>query len=1209
MPAVMLSPSHGSLLLTSVSVKVTPTSVASMPVVSSRSPVSGAELGASGLQCGGSSSSSYSGGAQRDGGVRKLLVHADVVRLGFQPDKFPPGVLTVKNVVQDEWAFNCDMRRGDELLELGGVPVLQMTRAVFEQAMKKRPLEVVVRDGQSKSYPSQDRTPINNGSPSSFLSGPLIKMVPPTSWSGSIHESWNGSPSSATSPKSVTNGSPVLRRDGSKVESITSVALSSRSPAKVSNLEVTAPTKGSALEVTAATNESSVVSPDGAQAYYLPFLIRGKPVLFWQDGDRYRYDASSLGMSFPLSYRRSMSMEDKDDALVAEDGGQVEGVMQETADGSKWLKVQALQEYAVYYLPIQIKGKPVIFHQEGDCYLYAAGSLGMSYPMSYRNSMNLDDKDDFMVAEDQSIVEGAVVTDADGNEWLQVSSLQVKPASLLDHLATVSRDLQSPGDLRSPLPTSVSPGLSENPEQQLFDSWKTEIEDMEVHQRQASDLRSPLPTRVSPGLSENPGQQLFDSWKVEIEDPVDPETERLQRIHAVAGAVPIPTSSPTSPTPKAVHPPRVPSVSAASSPTSPATQPTVTRLRAKSGPRSKASGGARVEAGADASLQAVQIETSMTLEPKDAPTAQEKVDSKKTRKKKPSVVVQSAAIRWEGSRHQSSSSVAQGSSDESPSSVAQGSGSPTRFLSGIASQGVPRSGNPQEQSPSSFSPAVQRSASASPASQASPASPVSPAPPAPGMPSSSVISGNSSPPLPLNPAPPLSTNGASGSPSFRSIKVPLQSSSTTLSPTVVRQSSSSANQSPQDQTTPIKSPMPVRASAAYGNATSPVSQASPASTVISRVEASTYFSSTGSFNGFDSVSPATVRARRHTEGSLSSNMVPAMYGVGQLTNADPTGLEPSSPKLGPVRPGSATLRVGSIGSFGGFGGSVNVTPGGRPVHIMMGASTLQGAKQSFPRWVNQDTHLVLQMNRGRTLVAVFDGHGEAGEHAAAQSRDYFAQAAPRMAMADQLNPTEFFRELYTRCHESMMRSGICGLSGATASTVLIDTIAGTLSIAHVGDSTVIVSQGNRVLFTSNDHKLDLEVDRIRIRAAGGEIRADQPGGPLVRVCQPGQWWPGLAMSRSLGDGEAHRLGVLAEPDIVNNVPFEPGMILTVASDGIWDMVEKNVAASLVSQRFDDPATASRQLAVEARGRYLPGRDIDDITAVIVCAHAKEESGY
>jgi serine/threonine protein phosphatase PrpC len=48
--------------------------------------------------------------------------------------------------------------------------------------------------------------------------------------------------------------------------------------------------------------------------------------------------------------------------------------------------------------------------------------------------------------------------------------------------------------------------------------------------------------------------------------------------------------------------------------------------------------------------------------------------------------------------------------------------------------------------------------------------------------------------------------------------------------------------------------------------------------------------------------------------------------------------------------------------------------------------------------------------------------------------------------------------------------------------------------------------------------------------------------------------PGLAMSRSIGDGMAKSLGVIAEPEVnITDIKEKKVFGIALASDGIWDV--------------------------------------------------------
>lgn len=49
--------------------------------------------------------------------------------------------------------------------------------------------------------------------------------------------------------------------------------------------------------------------------------------------------------------------------------------------------------------------------------------------------------------------------------------------------------------------------------------------------------------------------------------------------------------------------------------------------------------------------------------------------------------------------------------------------------------------------------------------------------------------------------------------------------------------------------------------------------------------------------------------------------------------------------------------------------------------------------------------------------------------------------------------------------------------------------------------------------------------------------------------------PGLAMSRSMGDNQAHLIGVICEPDVIKYELTPDDKFIIIASDGVWEFLE------------------------------------------------------
>ena len=119
---------------------------------------------------------------------------------------------------------------------------------------------------------------------------------------------------------------------------------------------------------------------------------------------------------------------------------------------------------------------------------------------------------------------------------------------------------------------------------------------------------------------------------------------------------------------------------------------------------------------------------------------------------------------------------------------------------------------------------------------------------------------------------------------------------------------------------------------------------------------------------------------------------------------------------------------------------------------------------------------------------------------------------------------------------------------------------------------------------SDDHKPDLPKERARIEAAGGVVTPSGPGGRPSRVWADGR--VGLAMSRSIGDFECKRYGVIPDPEIKKfelNPAVGDGdgdLFVCVASDGVWEFIESQEAAEIIGDKGS--ATEATEKLVQAR---------------------------
>ena len=280
-----------------------------------------------------------------------------------------------------------------------------------------------------------------------------------------------------------------------------------------------------------------------------------------------------------------------------------------------------------------------------------------------------------------------------------------------------------------------------------------------------------------------------------------------------------------------------------------------------------------------------------------------------------------------------------------------------------------------------------------------------------------------------------------------------------------------------------------------------------------------------------------------------------------------------------------------------------------------GHACLMGRK---PGAHNQDSFAVHNMNDRFSVYSVFDGHGSRGhdvsQFALEHMRTILAHALsqglshpdPRTVLMSAFKQTQVLIDQATR-------QGRLGAerSGCTASVILHDHRGGALHVAHVGDSRCVLArrtaEGVRAEELTTDHKPGDQMEKERIEALGGQMRLDGAGNP--RVYAPGQRFPGLNMTRALGDLLGYYYaGLSSDPDVhtvaLTGSAEAPGAaeFVLLCSDGVWEFLSSQAAVELAGGNGVTPTDAAATLtrrAWRAWHQRDPGGYVDDITAIVV----------
>ena len=231
--------------------------------------------------------------------------------------------------------------------------------------------------------------------------------------------------------------------------------------------------------------------------------------------------------------------------------------------------------------------------------------------------------------------------------------------------------------------------------------------------------------------------------------------------------------------------------------------------------------------------------------------------------------------------------------------------------------------------------------------------------------------------------------------------------------------------------------------------------------------------------------------------------------------------------------------------------------------------------------VDQDTPLIYESIGGIigfNMFGVLDGHGPHGHLASQFCKEYFINSVTRytqllkiqkrITKAEEIynefkfNKFALLTELYTKADIEIANQRIFDstISGTTCNIVF--QFNNHLVCCSVGDSRSIIvyDKGDRlnqgIIPLSTDHKPDLPGELERIKLYGGEVDylKDMYGNRIgpPRVFKINSEYPGLAMSRSLGDLLAKQVGVIPSPQITEyDINFSTKYLI-ICSDGVWE---------------------------------------------------------
>lgn len=275
------------------------------------------------------------------------------------------------------------------------------------------------------------------------------------------------------------------------------------------------------------------------------------------------------------------------------------------------------------------------------------------------------------------------------------------------------------------------------------------------------------------------------------------------------------------------------------------------------------------------------------------------------------------------------------------------------------------------------------------------------------------------------------------------------------------------------------------------------------------------------------------------------------------------------------------------------------------------ATCRKGLKPESP---NQDSFVVVK-HENWTLFGVFDGHGPNGHDVS----DFAVKTLVTLFFDKDFkgDTGKAFTESFVECQRMIEAAKSQGLdsqsSGSTCTMAFHNVETDELTIAHAGDSRAVLYEGAApgvVLCETEDHKPNLPAEKARIEKCGGRVVFD--GYYNYRVFAKAGMYPGLNMSRALGDVVAHKeAGLTAEPEVhVQKLKEKRGKPLTllICSDGVWEFIKSEEAlCPYIAEKDklvepDNLQKGVEKLAKKSWDQWMEDSDneiSDDITALAI----------
>ena len=303
------------------------------------------------------------------------------------------------------------------------------------------------------------------------------------------------------------------------------------------------------------------------------------------------------------------------------------------------------------------------------------------------------------------------------------------------------------------------------------------------------------------------------------------------------------------------------------------------------------------------------------------------------------------------------------------------------------------------------------------------------------------------------------------------------------------------------------------------------------------------------------------------------------------------------------------------------------------------------AKKNIEKENNQDCSLIIENVCGiknYNIYSIMDGHGSNGHLVSNFIKDniikyfndisfYFKKVKPKEKSSIiypenildliykklKKNDYQKIKDFYKEVDELLSSIEVHFDSNFSGSTcIIIFQIGNNIISSNVGDSrALLIKENKEIIELSHDQKPDNENEKKRIEEMGGIVSQcndlyddGKEGGPF-RIWMKGCDYPGIAMSRSIGDKIAHSIGVINEPEIIEFNLDELSKFIILGSDGVFQHLNNNEINDIIFEEKEKIGeNICKKIINKAINKFIENDEyvVDDITISFISINNKND---